>query len=166
MHGCARAPQLSQTLAGFIRGKSALSDPHKMKIAFVDDLQSEVPGLGVRVDDHATSVVSIPARHQDVGSIIIDFDDGEVTVSIGEHFHSHFDPGVYRSEGYVNPDAACVRAAVTYVRDFIAGRILFHIRFVNGRYAGSGTLYLNTANLMANVPHDAKLYTWAGPWNP
>lgn len=143
-----------------------MNDPRELAAAFVAALRRMLPGLVFTVEDDGGPVVTIPARHPAVGSVIIDFAEGEVTVGIGDHFHCHFDPEESRVEGDPSPIEASVEAAATYVHDFLEDRILFHIVFVNGAYGGSGTAYLDSSEPLPVVPDGAELYTWSGPWHP
>jgi hypothetical protein len=76
-------PEFSSFAEGFVKGLSAAG------VAFEDD------GGQLR----------IPARHPEVGDLLITFDDSEITVFVGNFTHRHFTPEA----------EDCVRDALDYV---------------------------------------------------
>jgi hypothetical protein len=54
------------------------------------------PNRGLRIHEGTQPVASFPAAHPEVGDLLIDDDDDELTISVGQLTHGHFTPKNYQ----------------------------------------------------------------------
>jgi len=106
--------------------------------------------------------MTVPAAHPDVESMTITFDDEELTVQIGAHYHCHFDLFRYGLGGERAKDTEQIDPALDWIRSFLDGHIVLEIRKVDGRYAG-GSTYPSAGLDDARVPPGFERFTWSGP---
>ena len=57
----------------------------------------------------------IPARHPEVGDLLITLDDGEITVFVGNFTHRHFTPHEGTATYIESTVEDCVKEAIEYV---------------------------------------------------
>jgi hypothetical protein len=62
----------------------------------VPRLLARFPDRGLRVHEGTQPAASFPAAHPEVGDLLIDDDEDELTVTVGELTHGHFTPKDYR----------------------------------------------------------------------
>jgi hypothetical protein len=136
--------------------------PSTLASQFLSQLRSACPGVIVEYQQLPSPLVQIAAKHPEVGGLAVFFDDEEVTVEIRE-YHLHFDCMVYRPGEPPTKDPNGVSMAVEWVCRFMADRIILEICMVDGAYSGGATYPLETFTL-SDVPSNASLYTWSGPW--
>jgi hypothetical protein len=127
-----------------------------MTSTFPDLLRAGLESAGVAFEDD-DGQLRIPARHHDVGDLLITFDDGEITVFVGNFTHRHFTP----HEG-----ADCVQDALDYVCGIV------NDQWVLWAYPGGagGSYRLGTeADATADAPladEQVVRYVWSGPYDP
>jgi hypothetical protein len=110
--------------------------------------------------------LKIPARHPDVGDLLITLDDDEITVFVGNFTHRHFTPHEAAATYAESTIEDCVRDALEYVRGIL------NDQWVLWMYpGGAGGSYRLGAE--ADPTEDAPLpdepvlrYVWSGPYDP
>jgi hypothetical protein len=124
----------------------------------------ELQLAGVIFERDSDGALRVPARFSEVGDLVIAFDDGEITVYVGELTHSHFTPETTDQAGtQALGNAAAAAAAVEFVAGIVADQ------FVIWRYpsGGGGCYPLSFENHpMADTPigDDAQCYLWSRPY--
>jgi hypothetical protein len=103
-----------------------LTDVDSLSRKFLAELELR-PDLGAaQVSRTGRVEVVFPAQHPEVGNIHVWLDD-EVTVGIGEHFHTHFeaylDSSMPREEGEVQ----AVKNALAFISDFMQGNLILEV---------------------------------------
>ena len=81
---------------------------------FSTPLASGLMAAGVAFEDDGGQL-KVPARHPDVGDLLITFDDGEITVFVGNFTHRHFTPHEGSSTFAASTAEGCVKDALEYV---------------------------------------------------
>lgn len=122
---------------------------------FADPLRAGLSAASVAFEDD-NGQFRIPARHPDVGDLLITLDDGEITVFVGNFTHRHFTA----HEG----DATCVANAIEYVCGIV------NDQWVLWAYpGGAGGSYRIGAEAepSADTPlpdEEVIRYVWSGPY--
>lgn len=103
----------------------------------------------------------IPARHPDVGDLLITFDDGEITVFVGNLTHLHFTPHSGSTTYAASTAEDCASDAVEYVRGVL------NDEWILWAYpGGAGGSYRVGADNdpMEDTPCEGVVrYLWSGP---
>ena len=81
---------------------------------FAEPLVSGLTVAGVAFEDDGGQL-KIPARHLEVGDLLITFDEGEITVFVGNFTHRHFTPYEGSASYAASTIEDCVRNALEYV---------------------------------------------------
>lgn len=69
-----------------------LSKLDKLPQEFARQFKQTLPEVEYHVKHTPTLEITIPAKHPEVGNILITFEGEEVTVYAGEYHHCHFSP--------------------------------------------------------------------------
>jgi len=107
----------------------------------------------------------IPARHVDVGDLLITLDDGEITVFVGNFTHRHFTPHEGSDTYAASTAEDCANDAVEYVSGIL------NDQWVLWAYPGGagGSYRLGTEDdptADAPPPDDVIIrYLWSGPYD-
>jgi hypothetical protein len=107
----------------------------------------------------------IPARHVDVGDLLITFDDGEITVFVGNFTHRHFTP----RDGSATYAASTIENCVNDALEYVGG--ILNDQWVLWAYpGGAGGSYRLGAedDPMADAPSpddEIVRYLWSGPYD-
>jgi hypothetical protein len=104
--------------------------------------------------------VTFPARHPETGNLVVRLDYDEVTVSIGDGFHTHF-PTFGEDIPIDQREQAAVEEAVAYIEDFLADRLVLRLRLKNGMVR-SGETFPIDAEAKPLGPGERD-YLWSGP---
>jgi hypothetical protein len=126
--------------------------------AFRDALGERLPA--VRRVEHFTDrlIVTIPAQHAETGPITVWLDGDEVTVGIGERFHTHFEAYLDASDlPQAERERRAAAQAAGFIADFMADRILLRVTRDGG---SAGTRAVESAP--APGPEEID-YLWSGP---
>ena len=123
----------------------------------------ELQSAGVGFVRDADGALRIPARFPEVGDLVVAFDDGEITVYVGDLTHCHFTPET-SDQGSLQAqvDAAAVEA-VEFVANVVTDKYVIW-RYLSG---GGGCYPLSFENSpMADTPigDDAQCYLWSRPY--
>ena len=120
-------------------------------------LEQKYAGLGLRVGAPPDPIAIFPARHPGVGDLSI-YDDGdEVTVSIGEITHGHFNP--YDAD-------LTQEEAEAEVTDEVLGFLedLFADKYLLWKSGGSGGWqHLDYVERPLRPRKNADYFVWSGP---
>jgi hypothetical protein len=132
--------------------------------SFSDALRAGLAAAGVEFEDDAGQL-KIPARHPDVGDLLITLDDGEITVFVGNFTHRHFTPTAGTVDDAGSSVEDCVREAIEYVCGIL------NDQWVLWAYpGGAGGSYRmgSEADPSADAPPDDEVirYVWSGPYDP
>lgn len=117
------------------------------------------------------------AKSTDVGDLVVLDEGSELTVEIGEKFHSHFSPYLYGDPANEISTQAAVEDAVNFVLDLIADRIVFTVDYQGKDCIGSSCLHEDADSREAirtvdcstesiDEPSKAtrsEVFTWSGP---
>jgi hypothetical protein len=132
---------------------------------FADPLRAGLAAAGIAFDDDDVQL-RIPARHPDVGDLLITLDDGEITVFVGNFTHRHFTPHEGAATYTASTVEDCVREALEFVRGIVNDR-----RVLWAYPGGAGGSYRIGAE--AEPSEDVPLpdeqvirYVWSGPYTP
>lgn len=129
--------------------------------------ESVVAGLvaaGIAFEDDGGQI-KIPARHPEVGDLLITVDDGEITVFVGNFTHRHFTPHEGTAAYAANTIEDCVRNALEYVCGIL------NDQWVLWAYPGGagGSYRLGAeAEPKEDVPQpdeEVVRYVWSGPYD-
>lgn len=104
----------------------------------------------------------IPAKNPEPGDIQVWDDVVELTISIGNMFHCHFDPTVF-VDGNVSQEEAeqkCIDSAVAFIEDFLAEKTILYVKFSNGKPGMSGIVNCQNEE---TIPKNARKFIWSGP---
>lgn len=130
---------------------------------FADPLRAGLTAASVAFEDD-NGQFRIPARHPDVGDLLITLDDGEITVFVGNFTHRHFTP----HEGDANYAAStiedCVREAIVYVSGIVNDQWILWA-YPGG--AGGSYRIGAEAEPSADTPladEEVIRYVWSGPY--
>lgn len=120
----------------------------------------QMAGIDFQLD--ADGALRMLACCREVGDLVIAFDDGEVTVFIGDFTHCHFTPGAEGDLTAADQVGEAVAAAVDFVRGILDDK------WVVWKYSnGAGGCYEigEEENPMANAPleDDVQRFLWSGP---
>jgi hypothetical protein len=105
-------------------------------------------------------IVTISAQHPETGAITVYLDGDEVTVGVGEHFHTHFEAYFTEQADLTQTELerrAAARAAA-FIADFMADEIVLRISR-EGRVAGT----FHRAIKKEPPGPDEMDYLWSGP---
>ena len=132
--------------------------------AFSDPLRAGLAAAGVEFEDDAGQL-RIPARHPDVGDLLITPDDDEITVFVGNFTHRHFTPYAATADHAGSSIEDCVRDTVEYVRGILNDQWILWA-YPGG--AGGSYLIGSEAEPSADAPPDEDVirYVWSGPYDP
>ena len=126
-------------------------------------LLHRLPDLKYREEFTDRLVVTIPAHHPETGAITVWLDGDEVTVGIGEYFHTHFEAYlVERTEPtQTERERGAAARAVAFIADFMADEIVLRISR-DGRYAST-----SHRSIQKGLPGPEEVeYLWSGPKGP
>ncbi len=119
---------------------------------------------GVAFEDDGGQL-KIPARHADVGDLLINFDDGEITVYVGNFTHCHFPP-YQGSDTYAGRTAKdCVEDALDYICGILSDQWV--LWSYPGGAGGSYRLGAEDDSMEdAPLPSEGVIrYLWSGPYD-
>ncbi|MFO0962640.1 MAG: hypothetical protein U0625_06995 [Phycisphaerales bacterium] len=108
---------------------------------FLSELERVMPRDGFRAEFTDRLVVTIPAKHAEVGDITVWLDGDEVTVGIGQLHHCHFEVCIQTDPTLDEREQAAAESAARYIRDILDERVHFQVEFEAGRCRGSGSWY-------------------------
>ncbi len=129
---------------------------------FSASLTSGLVAAGVSFEDDGGQL-RIPARHPEVGDLLITFDDDEITVFVGNFTHRHFTPHEGSAAHAASTTEDCVKDALEYVCGIV------NDRWILWSYpGGAGGSYRVGADNdpKEDVPlsdEDVVRYVWSGP---
>jgi len=118
---------------------------------------------GIAFEDDGEQL-RIPARHVDVGDLLITLDDGEITVFVGNFTHRHFTPHEDFSTNAASTAEHCANEALEY----IAG--ILNDQWVLWAYpGGAGGSYRlgGEDDPTVDAPQEDAVvvrYLWSGPY--
>lgn len=128
-------------------------------------LLTRFPECSFKVTGSAQPCAILPAKHPDVGDIVIHDDEYELTVVVGSFTHGHFsnyDNGLTDSGKH----DAIIAEFLDFLEDVVSDQVVFW-----GSHAGGGGWYPRARGgggsaqtiLGADHDRDRKRYVWSGP---
>jgi hypothetical protein len=132
--------------------------------SFSQPLRAGLAAACIEFEDDAGQL-RIPARHPEVGDLLITLDDGEITVFVGNFTHRHFTPHDAAATYEASTTEDCVRDALEYVCGIL------NDRWVLWTYPGGagGSYRLGSeADPAEDVPVSGEQvvrYLWSGPYD-
>lgn len=129
---------------------------------FLTKLQSHSPKEELLIGKSPNVALSISAKNPETGDIQV-WDDGvELTVSIGERFHCHFDPTVFVDDNVSQEKAEeiCIDSAVAFVENFLAEKTILYVQYSDGKPGMSGIVKRQNAE---TIPTGTRKFVWSGP---
>lgn len=131
---------------------------------FSDPIRAGLTAASVGFEDDAGQL-KIPARHPEVGDLLITLDDDEITVFVGNFTHRHFTPHEGTATNAASSIEDCVRDAIEYVSGIV------NDQWVLWAYpGGAGGSYRigSEGDPSADAPTDEDVirYVWSGPYDP
>ena len=91
----------------------------------LNQLTERLTQLGVATEQRGDSEIAVRAVHDAVGDIVIRIEETEVTVSIGKHFHRHFNIDDKATE-------ACYDVS-QFVADVVGDRIVLTVKYYGSK---------------------------------
>lgn len=128
-----------------------------LSAAFFQELESIVPDYERFVAFSDRPEVIIPAKHSETDEMHIWLDGDEITLGIGEHFHTHFSTYYFNSDDPIENERQAVREAITFIRDVLADKVVVYI---SSRIAGS---YYRGSHGASSLKPGMREYIWSGP---
>ena len=111
--------------------------------------------------------IHIPCGSQSVGNLIVYLDGDEVTVEVGELYHTHFSFWHYGSILDEQSVGGTVNASLEFIRQVLADEIVFRLFYRDGRVAGATTLHYPTIAVVGKLSELDGLpfrdFRWSGP---
>ena len=131
-----------------------------LRDALIPRLTAAFPDVRFNTGGKGEALAIVPAKHPEVGDVLM-YDDGdELTLRIGEITHRHF--GNY--DEHRSPEERAARIAtnlVNLLRDFLLDRIEI---FANGIFVGGFRVRSNRRRgLLSKLFFGRKTYLWSGP---
>jgi hypothetical protein len=93
----------------------------------LQELRRHLAQVGVDADDVSASAIAVRTVHNDVGDIVIQYDEGEFSVGIGPHYHQRFS-----SQGVSDTGLSDV---VQFISDFVTDRSVLTIQHFGSKPA-------------------------------
>ena len=129
---------------------------------FLTMFEASYPQTKFNLGTFPNADIVFPARHPDTGDIQVWDDGDELTIGIGDFFHTHFDPVEQESDERTKDEAKveCVASAVSFVGEFLDDRKILYVQF-SGEEPGAVAItdYENDNS----IPLGAKKFVWSGP---
>ena len=129
---------------------------------FLIKLKNHLPETEIIPGKLPDAAITIPGKHPATGNLKVWDDDVELTISIGEYYHCHYDPAVF-SFGELSQDdqeELCIDSAIAFISDFLSDKAVLYVRFSGNRLCESGVVNHNN---IESLPVDAKRFVWSGP---
>ena len=101
--------------------------------------------------------VRLPAKHPAVGDLLVTFDDGEITVFIGDITHCHFTPGACGNLASSDPQGEAVACATEFIAEVTSDQWVLW-----SNPAGVGGSFRRDRPIDTPTP-DASVFVWSGP---
>jgi hypothetical protein len=117
-------------------------------------LKSRFPDLSFTGPSGAPPQLTIPAAHPDVGDVVLQDDDEEITAYVGHFTHSHF--ANYDNIPTADKEKMIAEDVVTFLDDLFADRIVMW-----GSHRGMGGWHSIDSPSALSV--GGKKYVWSGP---
>jgi hypothetical protein len=131
-----------------------------LRDALLPRLTAAFPDARFNTDGKGEALAVVPAKHPEVGDVLICDDGDELTVYIGEITHRHF--GNY--DEHLSPEERAARiatAVVNFLRDFFLDQIEL---FANGVFVGGFRVRSNRRRgWLSRFFFGRKTYLWSGP---
>jgi hypothetical protein len=118
-------------------------------------LLARFPDRGIRVHEGTQPVASFPAAHPEVGDLLIDDDDEELTISVGELTHGHFIPRDYRLLSQ-EKDEDLIERVIEFLDQIFDDRIEF---WTEGK---AGGWHARRETPLGRWPNRRR-FVWSGP---
>jgi hypothetical protein len=119
-------------------------------------LRTRFPNLAFAGPTGDPPQVTVPASHPEVGDLVLQDYDNEVTVFLGRFTHRHF--GNYDDISSGEKEKVIAEDVVTFLDDLFADRILMW-----GSHQGIGGSHPIGSHQLISVGR--KKYVWSGPRN-
>jgi hypothetical protein len=139
-------------------------------------LRSELGPSRVSKTDRVEVV--FPAKDPEVGNIHVWLDGDEVTVGIGESFHTHFESYLDSSVSKEEGEFEAIRSALDFISDFMKGRLILDVKYRGDRPTGatvrapgekrkaSATVGIGLKHITSRIRNrrtGTRRYSWNGP---
>jgi len=129
-----------------------------LSAVFFQELKSILPDYERFVVFSDRPELVIPAKHPETGELHVWLDDDEITIGIGESFHTHCCTYFFNSDDRSENEREAAREAVAFIRDVLADKVVVH---VSSRITGS--YHRGSADAPSLKP-GVKECTWSGPF--
>ena len=143
----------------------ALGVSQQKMTTFRDRCSQELISYGVKFEeDDACGAFVVPALCQEVGDLVITFDDCEITVFIERITHSHFTLGACGDIHATDKSGETVREAVEFVTGVLNDKWIIW-QYPNG--AGGCYPLGREGDPMVDAPlgNEARCFLWSGPFS-
>jgi hypothetical protein len=131
---------------------------------FSAPLTSALTATGVAFEDDGGQL-RVPAAHAEVGDLLVTFDDGEITVFVGNFTHRHFTPHDGSTTYAASTIEDCVRDAIEYVCGILNDQWVLWA--YPGGAGGSYRIGAEGDPTQDAPPPDDEVvrYVWSGPYD-
>jgi len=123
-------------------------------------LKTTFPKLNIEYDDTRNPIAVIPAAHPEVGDILINDDDDEATLFIGDITHNHYNP-YDESLSQDQIDYAVSMEVIAFLEALFQDKILL---WKTDR-GGGGCTHIQDEENMDKIIENNKSFLWSGPIN-
>lgn len=130
-----------------------------LRDALIPKLRAAFPGEAIRVGGDAEALVVFPAKHPEVGDVVIQDEGDELTVMLGRITRRHF--GSPSPQSSVEDQAEQIATEVTeYLRQLFADQIEF---YGDGNRGGARARSNKERGLLSKLFFGSRTYVWSGP---
>ena len=114
--------------------------------------------------EDGNAILRIPAISEEVGDVIVTDDGDELTCTVGQIDHRHFEVFCARGTDENQREINAAEEAVSWVSAIVSDKVRFRIQMHQGRLVGSGSWYPEEedAGPLLKITDEWKEYLWSG----
>lgn len=132
-----------------------------LREALIPKLREAFPSMGIREDGPYEPLAVVPAKHPEVGDLVLQDGGDEITVYLGRITHRHFFAQDSEASADASVQAEQIAAEVTeYLRQLLADEIEF---YGNGRSGGARSRSAKRRGFLSRLLFGRRTYLWSGP---
>ena len=130
-----------------------------LRDALVPKLRAAFPGELIRVGGEADALIVFPAKHPEIGDLVIQDEGDELTVIVGTITHRHFASQSPGSSAQFQAEQIATEVT-EYLRQLFADEIEF---YGDGSRGGARARSDKERGLVSKLLLGTRTYVWSGP---
>ena len=130
-----------------------------LRDALVPKLRAAFPTELMRVGGETEALAVFPAKHPEIGDLVIQDEGDEVTVIVGNITHRHFGSQSPRSSAHIQAEQIATEVT-RYLHQLFADEIEF---YGNGGRGGARVRSDKERGLLSKLLLGKRTYVWSGP---